>query len=583
MLRSVLAFIGCEESADAFEAIAARHALRRIAAPPGLYLFASVAMPDRLMGDGSILLGEIFSLTGATCQAPSDGWGNYLAFALREGRWLIDRAALTGAPLYWARWRGGFLCASHLELISDLIESPDVDWEFVSQALVYSNLRTERTGVVGLSELLPGMRLSIDDVGAKTIPLWSPWDHVAKMRTSKGIADLAPELERRLIASVRAWSSTRKAIMLELSGGLDSSIVAAALSGAGAEFSAINFVTRGADGDERHYARAVADRCGVELIESELDPEDVDLIARPAVTGPRPGAYAVLRGIDRAFERGIGDREVSVFGGIGGDNIFCFDGSVSPFLDAAATFGMGRRAFRILRDVARGGGATLWDAGRLAWKGWRRGPRDHWRSETEFMNRAAIPSVPFAHPWDEGARTEGQAKRNHVEAVRRILDFFDRPPRWATRDVVAPLLSQPVVEYCLSIPSWIWIEGGRDRAVARAAFAHRLPPEVVWRRGKGRLESVATAAYLRQRIELAELLLDGRLAAQGMLDCDAIRTYLGQGLADGDFLYYRLLEIADVELWVRSVEYLFSSRPSFDQRSYCEALAGSGSTSSLSQ
>ena len=54
-------------------------------------------------------------------------------------------------------------------------------------------------------------------------------------------------------------------------------------------------------------------------------------------------------------------------------------------------------------------------------------------------------------------------------------------------------------------------------------------------------------------------------------------------LADGDFLYYRLLEIADVELWVRSVEELFASRPSFDQRSYCADLAGSGSTSSLSQ
>ncbi|WP_236660043.1 asparagine synthase-related protein [Sphingopyxis jiangsuensis] len=534
------------------------------------------------MADGSVLLGEVFSLSGASCHAPSDGWGNYLAFARREGRWLIDRAPLTGAPLYWTRWRGGILCASHLELIADLLESPTVDWEFIAQALIYSNLRTERTGLTGLSELLPGMRLAIDDASAKTIPLWSPWEHVGKA-INAGIAELAPELERRLVASVRAWSGTRKEIMLELSGGLDSSIVAAALSAAGSDFTAINFVTRGADGDERHYARAVASRCGIELIESEIDPADVDLVARPSVIGARPGAYAVLRGIDRAFERGVGGREVSLFGGIGGDNIFCFDGSVSPFLDAAATFGMGRRAFRTLRDVARGGGATLWGAALLAWKAWRRGPRDHWRSEPEFLSPDAIPAAPFAHPWDEGARGQSQAKRNHVEAVRRILDFVDRPPRWAARDVVAPLLSQPVVEYCLSIPSWTWIEGGRDRAVARAAFAHRLPPEVVWRRGKGRLESVATAAYLRQRAELAELLLGGRLAEHGLLDLDAIRAYLVRDLADGDFLYYRLLEIADVELWVRSVEELFASRPSFDQRSYCGDLAGSGSTSSLSQ
>lgn len=582
MKRGIVAFLANDADAGLIDDVARRFGLRSLAADQGLKLFAGNAIADRVMPDGAILLGDIFSLSGATCHSPSDGWGSFLTFARVDAGWRIDRAPLTGLPLYWTRWQGGILCASHLETIVELIDPIAVDWDFAAQTLVYSNLRTERTGIVGLSELLPGMRLEWDGNEPQTKMLWSPWAYVEKTRTAV-IAELAPELERRLIGAVRAWSESRPNIILELSGGLDSSIVAAALTGAGAEYTAVNFVTRGADGDERHYAHAVAKHCGIELIEAELDPGDIDLVAGPAVPGPRPGAYAVLRGIDYAFERVVKSREVSVFGGIGGDNIFSFDGSVSPFLDAAMTFGLGRRAFEVLRDVARGGGATLWDAGRLSWQAWRRGPRNGWRSETEFIRKEAIPSAPFAHPWDEGAREARQAKRNHVEAVRRILDFVDRPLRWADRDVIAPLLSQPVVEFCLSVPSWTWIEGGRDRAVARAAFARRLPPEVVWRRGKGRIESLATESYLRQRQQIRELLLGGRLAAQGLLDLSALEAYLKRDLADGDFLYFRLLEIADVELWVRSVEALSGAGPSLDQRTYCADLAGSGSTSPLSQ
>ncbi|WP_432769524.1 asparagine synthase-related protein [Sphingopyxis sp.] len=582
MKRALIAYLGNEDVAGPVVAAAGRFGMRPLPCGTDLLLFAGEAIADRVMPDGAFLLGEIFSLTGATCPAPADGWGSFLAFSRDDAGWRIDRAPLTGLPLYWTRWRGGILCASHLAPLVEMIVPIGVDWDFVAQALVYSNLRTERTGVAGLFELLPGMQLAWDGKEPRTEMLWSPWQHVGDVRNAK-ISELAPELERRLVGAVRAWSRARPHIMLELSGGLDSSIVAAALTGAGADYAAVNFVTPGADGDERHYARAVAQHCGIDLVEAELDPADIDLAAAPETIGPRPGAYAVLRGIDRAFERVVEGRDVSVFGGIGGDNIFSFDGSVSPFLDAAQTFGLGPRAFGVLRDIARGGGATLWDAGRLAWQAWRRGPRVGWRSEAEFIAKEAVPAAPFAHPWDEGARAHGQAKRNHVEALRRILDFTDRPLRWADRDVVAPLLSQPVVEFCLSIPSWTWIEGGRDRAVARAAFAHCLPPEVVWRRGKGRIESVATASYLRQRPQIRELLLGGRLAAQGLLDLPAVDAYLARDLADGDFLYFRLLEIADVELWLRSVEALRPAGASLDQRAYCADFAGSGSISPLSQ
>lgn len=565
MSRGVLAALGDHaDTADVARA-AERSGLTAVALAPGHVIYAGDAIPVRTMADGALVFGDIFSRSGATCQSPSDGWGNYLAFSHEGSVHRVDRAPITGMPLYWARRGDSIICATDLALLDGLLPRAALDWEFVAQALTFINLRTDRTGLTALRELLPGMRLAFDGHEAGITPLWSPWTYVAKA-SFLGVAEFAPELERRVIASVKSWSASRGDILLELSGGLDSSIVAAALAAAGANCSAITFVTPGADGDERHYARAVAAHCGFDLVEMAHDDAGVDLIAPPAILGPRPGAYSVLGGIDRAFEGAVPGRGGSVFGGIGGDNIFEFDGTVAPINDAFDTFGISRRSFEALRDGARSGGATIWEAARLAYRARRKGARRGWRRDTQYLLEDALPDRAFAHPWDEGADIVSQAKRNHVESLRRILDFLDRPERWHGRDVVAPLLSQPVVELCLAIPSWTWFTGGRDRAVARAAFARRLPAEIVWRRGKGRLESMCAAAYLRQRRGLRELLLGGRLASRGLLDLPAIEAYLDRDLVEGDFDYFRLIEIADVERWVRAVESSSFLRPSLDQR-----------------
>lgn len=550
MKRAILAFVGPPEAESGFARIAEAHGLRQRLCE-GVSLYAGEAVADRTMEDGACVLGDIFSLSGATCRSAADGWGNYLAISARDDAISVERAPLTGMPLYWTAYDGGILAFSDLEPVSGLLRHQSLDWDFVEQSLAYANLRTERTGLAGVRELLPGMRLEIVGGTAVTRQIWSPWAHVARA-DPRGLSDLAPALESRLTRCAKSWAAGRDEILLELSGGLDSSIVAAALVSAGSAVRAVNFVTAGPDGDERHYARMVAEHCGIDL--AELPHADaVDLVGPPAELHVRPAAYAVLGGIDAAFEAEFPGRSAALFGGIGGDNVFAFDTSVAPILDALAHFGPCRRTFETFRDVARAGDATIWEAARLCWRAMQAGPSG-WRRDTGFCKAEALPALPPAHPWDEGEMSAPRGKRNHVRALRRILDFVDRPRRWRDRDVIAPLLSQPLVELCLSIPSWTWVKGGRDRAVARAAFAGHLPPEIVWRRGKGRLDSLCTASYLHQRGAIRELLMGGRLAAQGLLDLPAIESYLGRDLAEGDFAYFRLLEIADMERWGRSIE-----------------------------
>lgn len=552
MKRGVLALVGSAAGAAPVAAAAERHALRCVGDDGALHVYAGDGVAAQTMENGALLLGDVYSRSGATCHAPADGWGNYLAFTDDGASVRVERAALTGMPLYWTRFEGGFLLWSDLEMVATLLGGSAFDWQFVAETLAYPNLRTERTGLDGVSELLPGTSVDFSAGEPVVQIIWTPWRSVA-LPDLRPVAELALDLERRLVGSMRAWCGNRGAILLELSGGLDSSIVAAALVAADAPFSAVTFVSPGADGDERPYARAVAQHCRIGICEMLHDDSAIDLISLPRILHARPAAYGVLGGIDDAFEAAFPAAEVAIFGGIGGDNVFDFDTSVAPILDAFRHFGPRRPAFETMRDVARAGDATIWQAARLAWRAERDGPGG-WRRETGFCAAGDLPPLPPAHPWDEGEADAPRGKRNHVRALRRILDFVDRPRRWRDRDVVAPLLSQPVVEFCLTGPSWAWVKGGRDRAVARAALASRLPPEIVWRRGKGRLDSLCTASYLRQRGALADLLLGGRLAERGLLDRPAIETYLARDLVEGDFAYFRLLEIADIERWLRSVE-----------------------------
>ncbi len=574
MERGLVAAFGGPALAARVAASAARHGLVRIGDLRDVPVFAGRGLPADLRGRDAITVGERFA--SPRCHRDlSQGWGSWLSFeAPSPGHLRVVRAPLTGLPLYWAQEREGLLLFSHLALALDAGLLAHLDFDFLRHQLAYQNLRTDRTGLVGVRELLPGTRLRAGDhvrLGCD----WSPWPFAADAHSRD---DAARELEQIVDTCVSSWAAGRSAIAVELSGGLDSSIVSASLAAAGAKVSAVNVATASPDGDERRYARAVADCLDIKLTEALYDARDHDLTQPPAFASTRPASFAVLDGIDAALGAATARTGArSVFSGIGGDNIFALTHSVAPVLDAFRAWGPGATMWRALADLACVGHVSLWHALRLSVLQWRRGIEARWPRDESYVAPGSLPNAPFPHPWDGGAADVPYGKRVQVQAIRRIMDFIDRPARWYDRDVVTPLLSQPLVELCLSIPSWDWIAGGCDRAVARAAFAYRLPDEVVWRRNKGRLETMCAQLFLAQRDALAELLLEGRMAREGLFDRGKIESYLARDRIEGDYDYFRLLEFADLERWIASLPWASGSGPSLAQRAYCPDFSGSGS------
>jgi asparagine synthase (glutamine-hydrolysing) len=141
-------------------------------------------------------------------------------------------------------------------------------------------------------------------------------------------------------------------------------------------------------------------------------------------------------------------------------------------------------------------------------------------------------------------------KRAHVLSLIRVQNHLDAHGRQAFAPLVFPLLSQPVMEACLRVPSWLWCAGGRNRAVARSAFAGDLPEPVVARQSKGAFDNLCTQILSQQRDTMREMLTRGVLAREGLLDVTAVSALLAVPVPDG-LGVIRLLMLADVEAWAR--------------------------------
>src|SRR3546814_12255836 len=95
-------------------------------------------------------------------------------------------------------------------------------------------------------------------------------------------------------------------MLLLLSGGVDSSIVAACLAHAGCAFDCLTLVTANPSGDERSYARLAAESVGAALVARMREVSRIDLTRSAAAHFARPVGRSVGEESRRQDGRGAG-------------------------------------------------------------------------------------------------------------------------------------------------------------------------------------------------------------------------------------------------------------------------------------
>lgn len=487
-------------------------------------------------------------------------WGPYIAVITdpTSGRADIIRAPLGELPCYIVHRPGATILASDTDMLAAFgYLKPVVAWHTVVRHLATRDLHGVETCLQDVTELPGGQRMTITASGATTEGLWSPWAFIGRNQRIVQMDQAIEEVGRAARTSIVARAAPFNKAVLMLSGGLDSSIVAAGLVEAGIDVTALTLVTQDAIGDERQHARRVTDHLALPLTEGLRDVSRIDITRSGAERLPRPTVRLFLQESARIASE-LAERlgAQAFFNGGGGDSVFCSLQSANPAADRLRVSGPGPAFLQTASDIAQLAQASvpavIADAARRAWLG--KPPFMPFR-DMSLLSRGVAADIGFVdrHPWLCGPPRALPGESAHVRHIAFAQSYVESLDPQAAIPAVAPLLSQPLVETCLRVPSWHWCNGGLNRAVARQAFAQDLPPQTIARRSKGTPDSFVAEIFETHRASIRDMLADGLLVQQGLIDRAAVLHVLAdQGCARGDS-FRRVLQFVDVEAWAQGV------------------------------
>ena len=481
-------------------------------------------------------------------------WGTYVSFQIdAAGKLTIMRDPSAGLPCYYVERDKHLIFSSDARRLAlRHVSKARIDWHAVAAELLYPDLRPAQTCLAGISELLPGEATVVEQGRADRSLAWSPHIFASAPPLAEEMAEAAAQVGETALAGGRAWAGAFDHVLLNLSGGLDSSILAATLAAGGASLSCLTLVSSAGQGDERSFATLVADHLGLPLFERFPDAAGTDITRSAAANLPRPSARSYTQQIGQVTDdlATVIGAEALIYGG-GGDNVFCYLHSANPAADRLRVEGLGRGFLRTIQDLAEITGCSSWEVARSAWS--KRKPTSHWSwpEDASLLTSDAVRSAtPPDHPWLKDIADLPPGKREHITAIMRAHGVIDYLNQESVRPTLYPLLSQPLMECCLRYPTWLWCDGGVNRAIARQAFADHLPAAVINRHTKGGFSGLARRIYVENLTAIGEMILDGELCRRGIVHRTAVEAALDNDPTGVTPAHIRILRIADVEAWI---------------------------------
>ena len=461
-----------------------------------------------------------------------DFWGRYIAFMQEpNGATRVLRDPSGTLPCFLTRHAGVSIVFSWLEdILQDLrrVPPPRVNWDGLAGHLLFGELAGHETALEDVTQILPGEVVELGmpaENRERREQLWSAAGF-ARMAREEELETSTSRLRNTVRGCARSWASCYERILLRLSGGVDSSILLSCLDQGStpSHVTCLNLHSRGSDSDERRYARLAAARAGRELIERERDAAfRLETILKVART-PTPGNYVGRMSAHIDAQLADEHAATALFTGSGGDQLFFEIPRWWPAADYLRCRGLDRGFVSAAMDAARLGRVSVWATTASAFAErlrptlpWLQGHQDLPLIGPTAADMTAS-AERFIHPELLQATDLPLAKATQTFYLLHPTPYYDPFHVGDALETVNPLLSQPLVELCLQLPTWVLTHGGYGRALARRAFAADLPREIATRRSKGGMEEHIKTILTRNIDFARSMLLDGEMVRRGLLD-----------------------------------------------------------------
>lgn len=504
-------------------------------------------------------------------------WGRYVAFLRNHdcGTFYILRDPSGAFPCFYTSFRDIEIYFSDIQDAAclDFLKF-SVNWEYLKTNIMLPQFQKTHTGLKEVNEILPAECVEITSFHRKSRFVWDPTE-ISQTEVLEDPIEAAELLQHTVKSTISALASSYDTIVHNL-GGLDSSIALSCLAEASNQpkITAINFYTKSPRGEERFYARQVANQFDVELVEAELDYRKADLAAvfnSNKLVNPLGFFDCIgLTGDVLSLAKRKGAQ--ALFYGVGGDNVFYQPPFNLGALDYIRTNGFGKGALKVAMEASRYSRKSLYRTSRdmlrerLSPVGCYNYIRDlvYANYKTPLVNMEMVGvsgHEKFLHPLliPEDSALKGKYLHILISALYS-KEYYDH---WDTEyyaEKVFIYLTQPIVETCLRIPTWVLTYGGVDRGLARKAFQHDLPVDVIKRFSKSTPDEFYDDIYDQSVGFLRECLLDGYLVKKGFLRRDRLETVLNHDSILLDVTKSQILSYVAMEAWLKQ----WMERPSVE-------------------
>ncbi len=494
----------------------------------------------------------------------------------------LVRDAVGIKPLYYGWLDGRFLFGSELKALRAHPQfAPQIDREALSSFLHYCYVPAPHTIYRGISKLPAGTWLTVSAEKACHAPQPVAWWSMAEA-AERGLREpfsgsddeAIEELDSRLRDSVALRMLADVPVGAFLSGGIDSSVVAALMQAQNTRpirtFS-IGFQEQGYD--EAPHARRVAAHLGTDHTECYVTPAEAREVI-PQLPALFDEPFADSSQIPTFLVCQIARRDVTVcLSGDGGDELFC------GYDRYAHLERLWQKVAWCPQPIRRATGTTALIASglllpgvrgkqRLAMIGQLLTARDgidaytrfnsHWRDHRALVIGGRHPQ--FARPPQAFFETRMHLRQQmtFIDAVtylpEDILVKVDRASMGVGLEARVPLLDRRVVEFAWRLPMSMKIRGGETKWLLRRVLDRYVPRPLIERPKMG--FGVPIDSWLRGPLrDWAESLLDEkRLAAEGYFHPGPIRRKWKEHLSGRADWHYLLWDILMFQAWLESVE-----------------------------
>ena len=506
-----------------------------------------------------------------------DHLNGMFAFALwdeRRRRLLIARDRMGEKPLYFTRTANALIFASELK---SLVVHPEVERRVnllaLRKYLQYEFVPSPHTMIEGVHKLRPAHRLIFEKGAWRTEPYWRLSYEGERLKI--GEDEAAEEVHDRLREAVRMRLISDVPLGVLLSGGIDSSAVAAlACEAAEGRVKTFSIAFEEKSFDESSYARLVANHLGTEHYEQrfteremlEIVPEIPRLLDEPLGDGSLIPTFLLSR-----FTR---ERVTVALGGDGGDELFAGyptyaahrvadyfralprfvrEGLIEPAVArlpvSTDNLSFDFKAKRFVQGAALplGERHTVWMGSYTA------------AQQRLLLSPEVLSACPDEEVFDEVRIYDLQNGHDVVEQMMTldathylpecVLFKVDRASMAASLETRAPFLDHMLIEFLTKLPVGLKLRGLTGKYILKRSMRDRLPQQIIKRPKKGFGMPVAKWVKGELRTFVRDAFAPERLKRRGLFNADYVGRLLDEherGMADHRKLIWTLLMF---EIW----------------------------------